>query len=134
MLEERYLKLFTDRKNEYKTWRPIYCLALRGYIHFNSQGFNHLRFKTNNTPRNKKEAMYKLGLLPLVRAVINKATFVNKYERRFSPLGGSSKKILKEIEYWSLVEVVGKQNVKIRVILRKVGNGERINFWSVMKD
>lgn len=78
----KFQKLFTERKKDYVTWVPIFCPALREYIFFNMQGFNHLRFKINNTPRNPKEAMYKLGLLPLVRTVIHTATKVDKYERR----------------------------------------------------
>jgi hypothetical protein len=50
-----------------------------------------------------------------------------------SPIGGTRKKILKEIEYWGLIEVVGKQNVKIRVVLRRIVGSDRIHFWSVMK-
>jgi len=96
------------------------------------RGFNHLRFKVNNTPRNPKEAMYKLGLLPLARPVIHRASFIDSYKSRISPIGSSRKKIYKNIEYWSIVAVVGKQNTKIRVILRKIGTGP-IHFWSIMK-
>ena len=77
--------------------------------------------------------MYKLGLLPLVRPVIHNATKVDKYERRLSPVGGRRKKILKEIEYWGLIEVVGKQNTKVRVVLRRIVGSTTIHFWSVMK-
>ena len=122
-----------ERKKDYATWVPVFCPAIRDYVSFNTKGFNHLRFKTNNTPRNPKEAMYKLGLLPLVRPVIHLATKVDKYERRLSPVGGSRKKVLKEVEYWGLIAVVGKQNIKIRVVLRKLVNSREIHFWSVMK-
>ena len=133
MTENRFQKLLRERKDDYKTWVPVYCSALREYIYFNSQGFNHLRFKIDNTPRKPKETMYKVGLLPLVRSVIHMATKVDKYQRRLSPIGGSRTKILKEIEYWGLIEVVGKQNVKIRVVLRIIINSDKIYFWSVMK-
>ena len=97
------------------------------------QGFNHLRFNTDNTPRNPKEAMYKLGLLPLVRPAIHSATVAEKYQRRISPVGGRRRKILKEMEYWAIEAVVGKQNVKVRIVLRKLVGGEHIHFWSIMK-
>ncbi|OHA84402.1 MAG: hypothetical protein A2937_01530 [Candidatus Yonathbacteria bacterium RIFCSPLOWO2_01_FULL_47_33b] len=133
MSENKFQKLLEERKTDYGTWVPVFCPALREYVYFNAQGFNHLRFKIDNTPRNPKEAMYKLGLLPLVRSVIHLAVRVDKYERRLSPMGGSRKKVYKEIEYWGLIEVVGKQDVKIRVVLRKIVNSDRIHFWSVMK-
>lgn len=133
MKDSKFQKLLEERRNDYKTWSPIYCVAIRSYIYFTSQGFNHLRFNIDNTPRSPKEAMYKLGLLPLVRPVIHNATKVDKYERRLSPIGGTRKKILKEIEYWGLIVPVGKQNVKVRVVLRKIVGSDKIHFWSVMK-
>jgi len=79
--------------------------------------------------------MYKLGLLPLVIPTIHLAVRVDQYERRLAPIGRKKKnnqKVLKEIEYWSLVAVVGKQSLKLRVILRKIGDG-KLHIWSVMK-
>lgn len=130
----RYQTLFLRRKKDYQTWLPVYCPALREWVFFNMQGFNHLRFNTDNTPRNPKEAIYKLGLLPLVRPVIHRAAKVEKYQKRLSPIGGSRRSVLKEIEYWSLVETVGQGNVRVRVILRRVAGSDKFHFWSVMKD
>lgn len=64
--------------------------------------------------------MYKLGLLPLVRPVIQSATKIETFEQRSA------------FEYWALVAVVGRQQVKIKVILRRAIGGEKIYFWSVM--
>ncbi len=128
-----FLNLLDERRDDYKTWVPVYSIAVREYVYFNMRGFSHLRFKINNTPRNPKETMYKLGLLPLVRPVIHAATVVEKYERRVAPLGGSRKIVLKEMEYWAVESIVGKKNTRIRVVLRKIVGGERIHFWSVMK-
>lgn len=133
---DKFQKLLSERREDYKTWVPVFCPALREFIYFNMQGFNHLRFEINNTPRDPKEAMYKLGLLPLVRSVIHMATKVERYERRLSPIGGSRKKVMREIEYWGLMETVGTTRpAKVRVVLRRiVGSHEkRIHFWSVMK-
>ena len=73
-----FRNLLDERREDYKTWVPIYCVAIRQYVFFNMQGFNHLRFKVNNTPRNPSKAMYKLGLLPLVRPTIHQAPVVEK--------------------------------------------------------
>lgn len=132
LLNQKFLALLNERKEEYKSWTPIHCPVLRQYVHFSMRGFNHLRFKTDNTPRSPKEAMYKLGLLPLVRPVIYNAQDAT-YERRLAPTGGTRKKILKEIEYWSLSAKVGKQDVKVRVILRRLVGSDQVHFWSVMK-
>ena len=102
---------------------------------FNSDGFSHLRFHVDGTPRNPMEQMYKLGLLPLVIPTIKTATKVSEYERRLAPIGRKKRggeKIIKEVQYWALVSIVGRRNVKVKVVLRKIGTG-KIHFWSVMK-
>lgn len=128
-----FLDLLEKRRNDYRTWVPVYCQAVRECIFFNTQGFNHLRFKIDNTPRKPQEAMYKLGLLPLVRPAIHLATVVEKYERRLAPIGGSRRKVFKEMEYWAIEAIVGKQNTRVRIVLRRKVGGENIYFWSVMK-
>ena len=129
----KFLDLLNERRDDYKTWVPVYSSAIREYVFFNMVGFNHLRFKPNNTPRDPKVAMYKLGLLPLVRPAIHKATSVSQYKRMLGPIGGSRKVVLKEFEYWGLVAVIGKRNTKVKVVLRRAVNGDRLHFWSVMK-
>jgi hypothetical protein len=133
--KNNFAELLEKRRIEYKTWIPVYSFVLQKEITFNSDGFNHLRFNVDGTPRNPREQMYKLGLLPLVIPTIKKATGIKKYTRLFAPIGRKKKKgakIMKELEYWALESVVGQQNVKIRVIIRKIGTGN-IHFWSVMK-
>ncbi|HEC30822.1 MAG TPA: hypothetical protein ENI66_02305 [Candidatus Yonathbacteria bacterium] len=131
--DDRFLKLLENRKRDYKTWVPIYCLAMREYVFFGMRGFNHLRFKIDNSPRSPSETMYKLGLIPLIRPAIHLATVVEKYERRISPVGGSHKKVLKEMEYWAVESIVGKSNARIRVVLRRLIGSKQVHFWSVMK-
>ena len=133
MSSSTFIKLLNERRDDYKTWLPVYSVAIREYVFFNMQGFQHLRFKIDNSPRNPKESMYKLELLPLVRPAIHAATVVEKYERRIAPVGGSRKKIMKEMEYWAIEAIVGKRNTRVRVILRKLTNSDRVHFRSVMK-
>jgi len=132
-MQNGFLELLEERRNDYKTWVPVYCVAVHDYVFFNMQGFNHLRFKIDNTPRNPKESMYKLGLLPLVRPAVHLATVVEKYERRIAPIGGSRKITLKEMDYWAVESIVGRKNARVRIILRKLVGGEHIHFWSIMK-
>lgn len=130
-----YKDLLKKRRAEYKSYIAPFSPAIREYVRFNSDGFNHLRYHVDGRPRSPSEQMYKLGLLPLVIPVIHTATIVDKYERRLAPIGRrkkDGKRIMKEIEYWGLVAIVGKQSVRLNVVLRRIGNGN-IHFWSVMK-
>lgn len=38
---------------------------------------------------------------------------------------------MKQAEYWGFDAIVGNEKVKIRTVLRKIGDGNII-FWSVM--
>ena len=40
---------------------------------------------------------------------------------------------MKLVEYWGMVAIVGDNGVKVRTIVRKIGEGNII-FWSVMPD
>jgi len=69
--------------------------------------------------------------MPLIR----KAGTVQEYRRIWQPIGkggADGMRQAKEVEYWGLVAIIGPRPDKIRVILRRVGNGH-ITFWSVMR-
>jgi len=38
---------------------------------------------------------------------------------------------MKNVEYWGLIAIVGQRGLKVRTVLRRVGDGN-ITFWSVM--
>jgi len=131
----KYKKLLEQRRKEYKNYTPVFCPCLKEYIYFNSDGFIHLRFHANGIPRKRQERMYKLGLLPLVIPTIKTATTIEKHEYRLAPINRKKKngqKIMKDMQFWGIISIVGKQNVKLKVVLRKIGTG-KICFWSVMK-
>ncbi len=94
-----------------------------------------MRHEVSGRERSTKEQMYKLGLLPLVIPVIKTAKIIDKYYKIKVPISRrkiKGKREIKEVEYWAITSFVGKQKSKIKVVLRKIGNGQ-IHFWSVMK-
>lgn len=121
----RYKDLLKERRSWYRNIKKIYCPILRQYVFFTSKGFHHLTYPGGKM-RPIREQMYKLGLLPLAIPVIKKAKKVYRYEKCFK------KNMGKEVEFWALKEVVGKQKIVVKVILRKVGTG-KITFFSIMK-
>jgi len=131
-MQKSFKDILKNHHQKYEKWKPFFCKLLDTTIHFNSKGFNHLRFRISNTPRNQKEVLYKISLLPLVRPVLRKATSIEKYEKRYLSLNGSRNGKRRLVEYWSFVAAVGKQRTYIRVVVRKVDTGS-VHFWSVMK-
>jgi hypothetical protein len=83
----------------------------------------------------KKEQLFKFSLLPYGLEIIKKAGTIQEYRKLLTPIGKKSATDgavpMKEVEYWGLVAIVGPKGVKMRTVLRRVGNGN-ITFWSVM--
>ncbi len=100
----------------------------------NSDGFHHLRFSARSE-RKKEEQVLKFNLLPLAFRVIKKSGTLQEYRKGSILVGKKSKRdgfrSLKAVEYWGFVAIIGDPQIKIRVILRRIGNGNII-FWSVM--
>ena len=100
---------------------------------FNADGFHHLQFSARRE-RNKKEQILKFNLFPLAIKVIKNAGTLQEYRKGFIPIGKKSKDGFartKEVQFWGFVAIVGDPQIKIRVILRRIGDGNII-FWSVM--
>jgi len=127
MAHQSYEELLKEKKVWYKAVNKVHCPILNEDVLFTSKGFYHLMYDGLGHPRTQKDRMYRLGLLPLVIPVLKCATGIFKYTNPTY-----SKKLNKDIEYWELKEIVGKQNTMITVVLRRIGTGN-IHFRSVRK-
>ena len=132
-------KSFAEQKgkaeNTYSRQNQIFCPYFNTNIILNSDGFHHLQFSARRE-RNKREQLLKFRLLPLALQVLRKSGTVQEYRSGMIAAGGTGKRdgltSMKTVQYWAFVAIVGDQNpIRIRVITRKVGNGN-VTFWSVM--
>ncbi|MFH1575798.1 MAG: hypothetical protein ABIB55_02545 [Candidatus Nealsonbacteria bacterium] len=117
----------------YGAQKSVYNPYLRGQIIFNSDGFHHLQFSARRE-RNKKEQLLKFSLLPLAIVIIKNSGTLQEYRKGLTAVGKKSRDGLvpmKITEYWGFVAIVGEKQIKIRVVLRRIGDGNII-FWSVM--
>lgn len=129
---------FNKRKEEtreiYDSQKSICCPYFQNQINLTSDGFHHLQFSARRE-RNKKEQLLKFSLLPLAIKIIKKSGTIQEYRKTLGPVGKKSKRdgsvLMKEIQYWGLVAIVGESKIKVRAVLRQVGDGNVI-FWSVM--
>ncbi len=103
-------------------------------IIMNSDGFHHLQFSARRE-RSKREQLFKFSLLPLALEIIKKSGTIQEYRKLLTPIGKKSLRDgsipMKNVEYWGLVGIVGVKEIKVRAVLRRVGDGN-ITFWSVM--
>jgi len=128
---------FQDRKEKarqiYNAQRSVYNPYLKHHIIFNADGFHHLQFSARRE-RDKKEQLLKLSLLPLAIRIIKDSGTLQEYRKGLTAIGKKSKdgfRLTKMTEYWGFVAIAGMNQIKVRVVLRRVGDGN-ITFWSVM--
>lgn len=122
-------------KELYVLQKGIYCPYFKCEVVLNSDGFHHLQFSARKE-RNKKEQLLKFNLLPLALKTIRNSGTIQEIRKGILTIGSVGKDGFtqtKNVEYWGLIAIVGDFNIKIRVILRRVGDGN-ITFWSVMPD
>lgn len=128
---------FHQRKEKtralYQAQKSVFNPYLHTKIIFNSDGFHHLQFSARSE-RNKKEQLLKFNLFPLAIGIIKNSGTLQEYRKGLIPIGKKSQDGLartKLIEYWRFVAIVGKSQIKVKTVLRRVGDGN-ITFWSVM--
>ncbi len=130
---------FAKRKEKakeiYLAQKNIYCPYFKCEVILNSDGFHHLQFSARRE-RNKNEQILKFNLLPLALKIIRNSGTIQEIRKGIiatSKPGKDGFSQTKNVEYWGLIAIVGNHNVKVRVILRRIGDGN-IVFWSVMPD
>jgi len=133
------LNYFNKRKEKakeiFKAQKSIYNPYLDSQVIFNSDGFHHLQFSARRE-RNKKEQLLKFNLLPLAIKIIKKSGTLQEYRKELITIGKKAKDGFtktKEAQFWGFIAIIGKPQIKIRVILRRIGDGNVI-FWSVLPD
>ena len=118
----------------YDERRVIHSPFFKDDIVLNADGFHHLRYSARHE-RNKEEQVLKFTLLPLGLHILKTAATLQEYRRLLIPVGSPGKRDgltpMKIIEWWGFVAIFVKQDIKVRVIVRKVGDGN-LHFWSVM--
>lgn len=134
------LEYFNVRKKKaegiYNAQKSIYNPYFEDQIILNSDGFHHLQF-SDRKERSKEEQLLKFNLLPLAFKVIKNSGTIQEYRKILVKYGKKSKvdglTRTKEAEFWAFIAIVGDKKIRIKVIIKRIGNGNII-FWSVMSD
>lgn len=121
-------RILYTQKNE------INCPYFGSKISLTSDGFNHLQYKPNRAPRDVKVQIMKLSLLKKALEIIPKAGTLQEYRDVIEKTGKKANDGFfktKRVQYWGFHAILENKQRKIKVILKKVGDGKVI-FWSVM--
>lgn len=114
--------------------KAIFCPYFQTDVILSSDGFHHLQFSARRE-RNKNEQLLKFTLLPLGLKIIKQTATLQEYRKLLCAVGKSSardgSRKMKMVEWWGFIAIYIPQDIKVRVVLRRVGDGN-ITFWSVM--
>ena len=130
-----YKEIRNNARTYYKSIYNIFCPALKNTILFQSAGFKHIIYKSHGNIRDKPSQVMRFQLLRHVTYLVKITTTIQEYEETIQRFHYYKKKVgkkvlfQKQVYYWGIIAIIN--NNKIKVILRKVGNGN-IHFWSVI--
>lgn len=129
-----YQKIREAAESFYKRIGRIHSPALKNdFVHFASEGFNHLIFKGGRKERSKQEQIIKFKLLPKAKYIIEISTTYQEYDEGIAKARKKRrKKVIFEaaiIRCWGFVAII--QGTRLKVIVRQVGDGQK-HFWSVI--
>lgn len=129
-----YEKLRDDTQKFYTSTRPVLFPALNEYVHFTSEGFNHIIFKGSRSERERPSQMMRFKLLPRAIKLIGQSTTYQEYEETVKEFWVKRRKHkirkTKPVKYWGIIAIIDGR--KIKVILRKIGDNGQLHFWSIV--
>lgn len=114
--------------------------AALGTVTFNSDGFLHLIWKNrdkkrkNKHKRDWKNQEKRFYLLQYAKPILEKMAYYQEYSEAMETVAVKKNNRIysepKKITYWCFIAVIDNK-IRIKIILKKVGNGNII-FWSVV--
>lgn len=129
-----YEKLKEDAQKFYNEIGNIFSPAFNEKVQFNAEGFNHIIFKSPRTERERTSQILRFKLLPLAVKLLNESTTYQEFEETLKEFVVKSHKKrarkTKSVKYWGIIAITDGR--KIKVIVRKIGDGGMMHFWSIV--
>jgi hypothetical protein len=129
-----YNKLKEDAQKFYNAIGSVFSSVFKEKIHFSSEGFNHIIFKSPRTERERPSQILRFKLLPLATKLIGNSTTYQEFEETLKEFEVCSykKKVKKSlpVRYWGIIAIIDGR--KIKVIIRKIGDNGSMHFWSIV--
>lgn len=110
---------------------PMHCKCLNRKVSLNAKGFHHLLYDGSGKARPLVQARARLVLVPLIPIVLRIADDCS-YEKRYVRANRKKDSTSVLVEMWGMEATIGKTASRIKVIVRREGNGQPI-FWSIMR-
>jgi len=129
-----YEKLKEDAQKFYNEIGNVFSPAFKQNIQFDSEGFNHIVFKSPRTERERPSQILRFKLLPLVVKLVKESSTYQEFEETLKEFEVKSfkrrVKKTKSVKYWGIIAIIDGR--KIKVIIRKIGDNGKMHFWSIV--
>ncbi len=129
-----YQKLREDAQKFYNEIGRVFSPAFNEQVNFNSEGFNHIVFKSHRTERERPSQILRFKLLSRAVRLIKLSTTYQEFEEKTKEFDienyGKKSRKSKSVKYWGIIAIV--DNRKIKVIIRKIGDNGAMHFWSIV--
>ena len=131
--ESNYQTLKEKAQGVYNSINSVFSPVFKEKITFTAEGFNHIIFKKERSERERSSQILRFDLILLAKQLIELSTTHQEYEEGFKEIfvKRNKKKVRKNssVKYWGIIAIIN--NRKIKVIIRKIGNGS-LHFWSII--
>ncbi|OGL83981.1 hypothetical protein A3J03_01005 [Candidatus Uhrbacteria bacterium RIFCSPLOWO2_02_FULL_46_25] len=131
--EQDFDKVSEKASEFYVSVGEVSCPYFGEKIVFNSAGFKHLKFKSDQVARPRSEQYARLKLLTLAPQVLSLSRTVQgiSHVKRFERIRTHSRTdtIFKPVSYYEFIAVL--ENVRVKVVVKQIDDGQKC-FWSII--
>jgi len=132
--KEKFREVREKAEEFYNSLNKVHCPYLGKDVNFNSEGFEHVLFKSWNRGRSKVEQYIRLRLLPKVVEVIKKSHTLQEYneENMFvrQKINSRWERRRKLVKYYVFIALFPEKGIRFKVICKQIEGGEPF-FWSI---
>ncbi|MEI6462301.1 MAG: hypothetical protein WCO33_01370 [bacterium] len=119
---------------KYSNVEKIFCPYLETDVVFNSNGFRHIIYSSDNKKRPVNSSLMRFKLLESAVNLLETTTTVQEFfEHEIEIKSKTHNKpsiVKKNITYWGFIGIINHK-WKVKAVVKKVGNGKPF-FWSVI--
>lgn len=131
--EEDFKKVSEKVEEFYTSIGEIRCPYFGEKIAFNTAGFKHLKFKSDQVARSRYEQYARLKLLIFAPQVLTLSRTIQgiSHTKHFERIRMHSRTdtILKPVSHYEFIAVL--ENVRVKIIVKQIDGGQKF-FWSII--
>jgi len=141
--EKKFKRTREEAEKQYKQIKTVWCPYLQSKVHFNSEGFEHLLFKSWNRTRSRVDQYVRLRLFPIAVKIIRKSHTLQEYDecRMFvrQKINSRWENRAKMVRYYVFIAIDKDRNVRLKVIIKEIEGGSKFFYslypsWRVTTD